>query len=246
MDDNRATDFMSPFAADGGKMKRAVRQGLLILALIGAGLSHALNSALAQSQDSRPVAIAAPEGTAWRVTPAREPPLRERTTADLPIWRTVALGAQPGVVRLREALQTPPFSLGDAASEIVGKSLGGAREVVGLVVLSVSEIGFDENGATLADVHARARQLGFRLCPPEVGPALRLAYRDQPVGEFLHIAMKPIVARSGEPLDFTVGNGGAGLALMGGEAAPDLVVSWTTRFVFVVPGSADLNAMSKQ
>jgi hypothetical protein len=223
-----------------------LRRRLLILALIGAVLSHACTGPFAQSEDIRPIAIAAPGGTAWRAPLVREPPLRERTTADLPTWKTVTLGTQPSVIRLREALQTPPFALGDAANEIVGKSLGGARETVSLVVVAVSELGFDENGAPLADILARARQLGFKLCPPEVGPALRLAYRDQPVGEFLHIAMKPLMAYSGEPRDFTFANSGAGLALLGGDAAPDLVVSWTTRFVLMLPGSADLNAVSKR
>jgi hypothetical protein len=219
---------------------------LLILALIGAGLFHAGTGALAESRENiRPMPIATSDDTAWRPPLVREAPLHERTTADLAIWKTVTLGTQPGVIRLREALQTPPFALGDAANEMVGKSLGGVRETVGLVVLSASEMGFDEHGATLADILARARQLGFSLCPAEVGPALRLAYRDQPVGEFLHIAMKPLVARSGEPRDFTVGNAGTGLLLLGGDAAPSLVVSWTTRFVLVVPGNADLNVISK-
>ena len=201
-------DLKGSFDANGGKMDRAMRHGLLILALIGAGLSHACTGALAQSQGTRPVAIAAPGDTAWRLPPPREPPLHERSTADLPTWKTVALGRQPSVIRLREALQTPPFVLGD--------------------------------------ILARARQLGFKLCPAEVGPALRLAYRDQPIGEFLHIGMKPLMAGGGEARDFTLGNAGTGLLLLGGDAAPDLVVSWTTRFVLVVPGNADLNAVSKR
>src|SRR6516165_7204610 len=156
---------------------------------------------------------------AWRLPPPREAPLHERSTADLPTWKTVALGRQPSVIRLREALQTPPFVLGDAANEIVGKSLGSVRETVALVLLSASEMGFDENGAALGDILARARQLGFKLCPAEVGPALRLAYRDQPIGEFLHIGMKPLMAGGGEARDFTLGNAGTGLLLLGGDAA---------------------------
>jgi len=213
---------------------------------MGAGLSQACTGALAQPRHIGPITIAASDDASLRAPPVREPPLHERTTADLAIWKAVTLGTRPSVIRLREALQTPPFALGDTANELIGTSLGSVRETVGLVVLSASEMGFDENGATLADLLARVRQLGFKLCPAEVGPALRLAYRDQPVGEFLHIAMKPLVARSGEPRDFTIGNAGTGLLLLGGDAAPGLVVSWTTRFVLVLPGNADLNAVSKR
>jgi hypothetical protein len=39
----------------------------------------------------------------------------------------------------------------------------------------------------------------------------------------------------GEPVDFTIGNGGAGLLLIGGDFRSDLVVSGATRFVFVRP-----------
>jgi hypothetical protein len=38
------------------------------------------------------------------------------------------------------------------------------------------------------------------LCPAEVGPALRLAYNDQPRDEWVTITMTPIVANSGGSL----------------------------------------------
>jgi hypothetical protein len=52
----------------------------------------------------------------------------------------------------------------------------------------------------------------------------RLQYLNQPLGEFLHIAMVPIAGRGGEPTDLTVANGGAGLVLIGGDAHPNLVM----------------------
>jgi hypothetical protein len=66
------------------------------------------------------------------------------------------------------------------------------------------------------------------------GPALRLNYLDQPLGEFLHIAMRP-VARTGEVVDFSVGNAGAGLILIGGDGHPDVMLSGAERFVFIRP-----------
>jgi hypothetical protein len=53
-----------------------------------------------------------------------------------------------------------------------------------LVVLSVFKLGFSDR-ASLHDIYARAVAQGFELCPAEVGPALRLNYLDQPLGEFL-------------------------------------------------------------
>jgi hypothetical protein len=66
-----------------------------------------------------------------------------------------------------------------------------------LVVLSVFELGFGDQAShndiklgaavevSLHDIYARAIALGFDLCPAKVGPALRLNYLDQPLGEFL-------------------------------------------------------------
>jgi hypothetical protein len=45
---------------------------------------------------------------------------------------------------------------------------------------------------SLHDIYARAVALGFELCPAEVGPTLRLNYLDQPLGEFLRIAMQSV------------------------------------------------------
>jgi hypothetical protein len=104
---------------------------------------------------------------------------------------------------------------------------------VDLVVVSVSELGFGTDSALIAEVHARARQLGLELCAPEVAPLLRLQYLDQPLGEFLRIAMEPIAIYGGELVELTLANGGAALSLIGGDADP--VAHAGARFVFVRP-----------
>ena len=53
---------------------------------------------------------------------------------------------------------------------------------------------------------------------------MRLQYLDQPLGEFLRIAMTPVARYTGELVDFTVGNGGAGLVLVGGNGDPAATV----------------------
>jgi hypothetical protein len=78
-------------------------------------------------------------------------------------------------------------------------------------------------------------QLGLELCPAEVGPQLRLEYLNQPVGEFLHIAMRPVATYRGDLVDLTVANGGAGLILIGGDGSPELNLHSNVKFVFVRP-----------
>jgi hypothetical protein len=67
-----------------------------------------------------------------------------------------------------------------------------------LVLLSAADLGV-ESESSLADVYKRARQVGLELCPAEVGPQLRLDYRNQPRGEVLHIAMQPVATYGGDP-----------------------------------------------
>ena len=186
------------------------------------------------------VVAAAPAGEIHHGLGGRVPSLSSRTTADIPIWRTVTLGTYETIDALRGALHAERIHVGDTVGEILGRptfNLSKMRRDARLVVLAVSELGFDEEGASLADIYARGRQLGFELCPAEIGPQLRLQYLNQPLGEFLHIAMAPIAGYGGEPIDFTVANGGAGLILIGGDAHPNLIMPSTMRFVFIGPES---------
>ena len=116
------------------------------------------------------------------------------TQARFQIWRRTTLGSYKGVDAYRDALDAAKIKIGDAADEILGRPafpyVSGKMDVE-LTVVSAAELGVESKSA-LADVYNRARQLGLVLCPAEVGPQLRLDYRDQPLGESLIIAMEPV------------------------------------------------------
>jgi hypothetical protein len=77
----------------------------------------------------------------------------------------------------------------------------------------------------------RAHELGLELCPGVIGPELRLQYSDQPLGERLHIAMKPIKSGDGEPRIFVVAHDTNGLSLDAARARPDDY--WAPDAIFV-------------
>ena len=66
-------------------------------------------------------------------------------------------------------------------------------------------------------------------------PLLRLQYFDQPIGEFLHVGMKPISMWRGDPAIFVLVNGGAGLVLIGQNGSANVEIPATSRFLFVRP-----------
>jgi hypothetical protein len=170
--------------------------------------------------------------------PAADSLLDVRGVADIPVWKTIAIGTHDSARSLREALDKAGCRTGQLANQVLALpafTLSAAKADIDLVVLSVGQLGFEAEGASYAEIHARARQLGLELCPAEVAPQLRLQYLDQPLGEFLHIAMEPLVAASGDPVALSVGNGGAGLLLIGFDAHPAFTVSSPLRFVFVRP-----------
>jgi hypothetical protein len=181
------------------------------------------------------------------------------------VWKRITLGTYKDVNLLREDLDSihcgvvsepqvassgsigigtvkprrPPCTLGESASEIIGRpafKLSRTRTQIDLVVLTAADLGLArDEGVSVDAVYTRAELLGFALCPAETGPQLRLQYLDQRVGEFLHIAMRPIARWTGEQTSFTVANGGAGLLLAGSDGNLDLVVPPMLRFVFVRP-----------
>ena len=113
-----------------------------------------------------------------------------------------------------------------------------------LTVVSAAELGVEFEFA-LADVYNRARQLGLVLCPPEVGPQLRLDYRDQPLGESLTIAMEPITTHSGDRTILSLANFHSGLALLGSDGRSRYTVPRAVLFRVRHPGKATFRSKER-
>lgn len=108
-----------------------------------------------------------------------------------------------------------------------------STESVDLVRLKVSDLGFSQSPTT-DQLYAKAAELGFELCPAEVGPYLRLQDLNQPLDEWYWIAMKQIADRGGSPNVFDLGRSDGGLRLYGGMALPTGRWDLGCQFVFRV------------
>lgn len=127
-------------------------------------------------------------------------------------WRKIQIGDQ-SIAGYADALTGAGIQISDYVSPILNKMmLAKTLTEVELVMVSVAELGFS-NGATFNQIVNRARKLGLDLCLSEVGPALRMCYRDQPKDEWLRIAMKPIADSDGGLDVFIVGCDDGGLCL---------------------------------
>ncbi len=159
----------------------------------------------------------------------------ETRSREFPVWKTVRLGVHKTAEEYRKALKATRFGAGDlrANSFLAEAAFSCAAEEidVNLVAVSVADLGFRE-GARYSQICNRAHETGLDLCPAEVGPALLVAYRDQPHGERLIIAMKPIGGSGGDFDEFDVEFGGSGLSLRGYCGPKDRFWDSERRFVF--------------
>ncbi len=153
----------------------------------------------------------------------------------VPVWKTITVGTFRNSFALVSALNAAGCVIGDSAAEILARpafNVGTMKTNVELFAVSVAELGFRTDTASLADIYARAQKLGFGLAAPEVAPQLRVQFFDQPMGEFL-IGMEPIKTWKGEPVILTVANGGAGLVLIGRDGSAGAEIPLASRFLFV-------------
>lgn len=102
------------------------------------------------------------------------------------------------------------------------------------VELTVRQLGFPE-GATSAEIFARAGELGLELCPLEVGPYLRLQYLDQPQGFWITIASQKPAEPADVPSGFYLRRLEDGLWLRGYTASPDHLWDADDHFIFCKP-----------
>ncbi|MBU0648581.1 hypothetical protein KJ969_00520 [Patescibacteria group bacterium] len=156
--------------------------------------------------------------------------------SEFPVFKTIKLGTGPKTGdELFAALKGASCEVSEFATDMLGKNgfaVASEQTEVELVVASVGELGFPK-GATRREIYERAKELGLELCPPEVGPQLRLQYPDQPNGEWLLIAMEPIADSDGDPSVFRVGHDDGGRWLYGGYGDPGRRWGAGSRWVFV-------------
>ena len=150
------------------------------------------------------------------------------------VWKTIKLGTHKDTNALREALKASGNKISDWANDILSKpafTVAIAEEEIQLVNVSVADLGF-KNRATYKDICKRAKKLGLELCPNEVGPQLRLQYKNQPKGEYLRIAMEAVTSFGGNLLIFRVELGDDGLWLSGDRGYYGRFWNADLRFVF--------------
>lgn len=210
-----------------------LRKTLVIATLYAAGVVLCASGAKAQCSARDVLQNVTPKF--GQVTPTSGSP---RGGAALRVWKTITLGEYTNSFALRNALDAANCGIGDLAGEILARpafTLASTKTDVDLVVVSAAELGLGDESASLRDIYSRAEQFGLDLAPAEVGPALRLHYFDQPIGEFLHIGMKPITTWKGDLGIFVVANGGARLTLIGQNGGADTQVPAASGFLFVRP-----------
>jgi hypothetical protein len=162
------------------------------------------------------------------------------------VIRVVTIGGL-SKAELLQQLQRHHVSLNESADRLFASdrfTTAPARISLTSVELGVGDLGFPQ-GATSAEMYARAVALGLSLCPLELGPHLRLSYLDQPEGYWGHplrqhqapsgsitIASEPLLPDDDFPKGFYLRRIRGELWLRGYRSGPEHVWNSDDRLLF--------------
>lgn len=114
---------------------------------------------------------------------------------------TVSIGGKTKE-EIEKELKESNVQISDWAKDIFNKcEFQKEKETFDLFVLSVSDMGF-QNGATIEEIYAKIAELGYSLCPADVGPALTLQFKEK--NDWVRIAMESITDSGGDRSIFDV------------------------------------------
>ncbi len=139
----------------------------------------------------------------------------------------------------KKHLESKGFKVSQWASEMMDKLEWNNQGTYEVVIKTVSELGLT-NGGTLKEIYAKAKEQGLELCPPEMGPAFRLAYKDHPRYEWVRIAMEPITDSFGSLEVFYVGTDDVDRWLFSRCGFPDGFWDGGGQWLFVRPRNVSL------
>jgi hypothetical protein len=149
---------------------------------------------------------------------------------------TLRLGTYKTTEEYRKNLQRGGVHLASWVHDVLGRErfkTSAERFDVPVTRVWASQLGLPRGGTYVTICEAAKRQ-GLALCPAEIGPALRLTYTDQPVGETLCIAMPAVADSTGASGIFVLGRDLQELWLAGEDGRPDRVWPGNWAFVFGV------------
>jgi hypothetical protein len=114
-----------------------------------------------------------------------------------PVWLTVKLGTFKSGQWLLEAMHALGFLFGAWAEKLLSSPdfiISKQERELDLVELSVGEdLGF-KDGALWSKILEKIVEMGYEICPAEVGPLLRMKHDKQVKGELRWVAMQLIKA----------------------------------------------------
>jgi len=112
------------------------------------------------------------------------------------VWKSIKIGTYKSTNELSRALKKNGLKTSKWVDHIFNKhdfKVASKEEEIQLVNVSVAELGFGAAYINYRSICAKAKDFGLELCQNEVGPQLRLQYKDQTVSERLRIATEPIM-----------------------------------------------------
>ncbi len=147
-------------------------------------------------------------------------------------WKTIELGRYRSGQGLLKALKNKFFNIETGDYRVFDSIIVAKYPTkIELVLVTGTDLGFTED-APLDAIYDRAKELGLDLVPAEVGPQLRLAYTDQPLNEWMVMAMEPIMVSDGDLDVFSVGRHDGGRWLDSYYGNPGDMWSPDYRWVF--------------
>ena len=159
--------------------------------------------------------------------------LNNMTTTTVKTWKTIIIKDKPN---------KKDINISSYAQEMLDKIEYPVKEqTLDLVKVTVKELFEDEELHTTFEIYAKAKKLGLKLCPPQVGAQLREDYTDQPLNEWIYIGMKQIADRRGDPDVFLLARNEDGLWLRNDLANPDSHWNPDNQFVFSLRKSLKLS-----
>ena len=149
-----------------------------------------------------------------------------------PVSWKVTLGVDKNGDNYRQLLRENGFSIGTWGEYVLARcNTSLETRTLALVDVAVEDLGFKDD--TRYDVIcAKALKFNLQRCPEEVGPVLRLLYRDQPMDEWLRIAMDPVVGPDGRYYIFGIERNDGGSWLVGDCGASEGFWRRNSRFIF--------------